>query len=135
MVQKLIQQKEVSLIKEGVERAWTGQAGEEKAQGNLTKVYIYMMEEGEEERTRLSSVVPSDRTRGNGHKIQTHKIISDFFFFPLMVVKHTSVEQVAQRDCRETPNQSRHSPGQPLLADPASTMVVGQDYLKRSLPT
>lgn len=60
MVQKLIQQKEVSPIKEEVERACTVQTGEEKAQGDLTKVYIYMMGGNEEERTRLSLGVPSD---------------------------------------------------------------------------
>lgn len=68
-------------------------------------------------------------------KIQAHKIISDFFFSPLTVVKHSGLEQIAQRDCRETQNQIRHSPGQPVLADPASAVVVGQDYSKRSLPT
>lgn len=60
MVQKLIQQKEVSLIQEEVERACTVQTGEEKVQGDLTKVYIYMPGENKEERTRLSLGVPSD---------------------------------------------------------------------------
>lgn len=62
----------------------------------------YMMGENKEERTRLSLVVPSDRTRGSGHKIQAHKVISEnmiffFLFFFLRVVKYTGVEQVAQR--------------------------------------
>lgn len=80
-----------------MESAWTGQAGEEEAQGDLTKVYIYMMGENEEERTRLALVVPNDRTRGSGHKIQAHQIISEFlnFFFPLVVVTYTGLEQVA----------------------------------------
>lgn len=53
----------------------------------------------------------------------------------MRVVKHTGVEQVAHRDCKETENKAGHSPGQPVLADPASTVGVGQDYFKRSLPT
>lgn len=43
-----------------MERACTVQTGEEKAQGDLAKVYIYMMGGNEEERTRLSLGVPSD---------------------------------------------------------------------------
>lgn len=75
-------------------------------------------------------------TRGSGHRIQAHKIISELFFFcAVRVVKHTGVEQVAHRDCKETENKAGHSPGQPVLADPASTVGVGQDYFKRSLPT
>lgn len=42
MVQKLIQQKEVSLIQEEVERACTVQTGEEKAQGgSYQSLYIH----------------------------------------------------------------------------------------------
>lgn len=50
------------------ERAGTVQPGEGKAQGDLTCVYKYLKGEWKEEESRLLSVVPSDRTRDNGHK-------------------------------------------------------------------
>lgn len=54
-----------------MERAWTGQAGEEEARGDPTKVYIYVMGENKEERTRLALLVPNDRTRGGGQNSST----------------------------------------------------------------
>lgn len=45
--------------------------------GGVMDVYKYMMGGNEEERDRLSSVVPSDRTRDTGHNIQTCEITSE----------------------------------------------------------
>lgn len=54
------------------ERAETLQPGEEKARGNL----IHLIEGSEEEGARLFSLVPTDRTKGNGH-IKTQEIPSE----------------------------------------------------------
>jgi len=37
-----------------------------KAQGGLNLLYKYLMKDGKEDKDRLFSVMPSDRTRGNG---------------------------------------------------------------------
>lgn len=52
------------------ERDGIVQAGEEKAQGDLISVCKYLMGDNEEKRSRLFSVVSSNRTRGNGHKLK-----------------------------------------------------------------
>ena len=54
-------------------RAGTVQPGEEEAQGDFIDVYKYLKEGFKEDGGRLSSVVYSDRTRGNGHKVQHRK--------------------------------------------------------------
>jgi len=48
---------------------------------DLNNVYKYLMGECKEDRVRLFSVVPSDRTRGNGLKLK-HKM------FCLNIKKH-----------------------------------------------
>lgn len=53
-----------------VRRAGTLQPEEEKAQGDLLNVFIYLMGKSEEDRARLFSVVSSDRTRGNEHEMR-----------------------------------------------------------------
>ena len=46
------------------------QHGEEKAQGNLINMCKYLKGGCKEDRARLFPVVPSDRTRGNGHTLK-----------------------------------------------------------------
>ena len=41
--------------------------------GNLINMYKYLMRGKEEEGARLFSAVPTDRTRGNGHRLKTRK--------------------------------------------------------------
>jgi len=62
-------------------RAGTVQPGEEKAQGVLIYAYQHLQGGCTEERARLFSVVPSDRTRGNGRSLKHRR-------FPLNIRKH-----------------------------------------------
>lgn len=53
-----------------VRKAGTLQPEEEKAQEDLLDVCIYLVGMSEEDRAKLFSVVHSDRTSGNGHKMK-----------------------------------------------------------------
>lgn len=46
------------------------QPGEEVAQGDLTNGWKYLVGGNQEEAARLFSVVPTERTRGNGDKLK-----------------------------------------------------------------
>lgn len=67
------------------ERAGTVCRGHEKAQ-----LYKYLMGRNEEEAARLFSVVATNRTRGNGHKLKIRKFHMNTrkHCFTLKVVKH-----------------------------------------------
>ena len=85
-------------------------------------MYKYLMGENEEEGASLFSTVPTDRTRGDGHKLKYMKfhLTQEYPFFTV----RESLEQVAQRGCGvflpgDTQNRTTHSPGRPVLADPA----------------
>ena len=55
-----------------------GQFREEEAQGDLINVCKYLQGGCKEDGARVCSVVPSDRTRGNGHKLKHRR-------FPLKI--------------------------------------------------
>jgi len=78
-----------SLLGGKAERAGTVQPGEEKAQGDLSNVYKYLQGGCREDDARLFSVVPRDRTRGNGHTLRHSR-------FPLNVriLFHSECDQV-----------------------------------------
>ena len=86
------------------------------AQGDLTQVYLHLQRGGEEDGARLFPGVPSDRTRGNGHKL-THRR------FPLNIRKHSVTVRVAEHWHR-LPREVVESPSLEVLRSRLD-MVLG----------
>ena len=91
-----VQQRATKMMRgpEHLIRAGNVQPGEEKAQGDLIGVYKYLQGGCKEDRARLFSVVPSDRTRGDGHTLKQRR-------FPLNIRKHFVTVRVTEPLFRE----------------------------------
>ncbi|GAB0177744.1 translation initiation factor IF-2-like [Grus japonensis] len=68
----------------------TVRSREEKAQRDLINMYKYLKGGWKEDVARLFSVVPSDRTRGDGHKVEHRRFPLSIrkHFFPVRVTEH-----------------------------------------------
>lgn len=113
------QRTRVSFMQREPERAGAVPSGKEKAWGDLISVHKYLTGRRKEE-AKLFSVVCSDRTRGNIHRLKYRKCCLNARkkFLVLRVVKHCfSFLTVSIHE--DIQNSTGQNPGQAVLADPA----------------
>lgn len=120
-----------------VRKAGTLQPEEEKAQEDLLNVCIYLVGMSEEDRAKLFSVVHSDRTSGNGHKIKYREFHLNKRKKEIYSNGQHILEHVAQRGSGVSilagiQNIPRDSPEQPTLVALALQGMIGLGGPQRS---
>jgi len=94
-----------------------------RLRGYVIYVYQYFKGECKEDRTRPFSVVPSDRTRGNEHKLTHGRFIFNIRKH-IFAVRVTDTDTGSQRSCGvsilgDIQKPSGQGPAQPALGDSA----------------
>ena len=110
-----------------------------RLRGDFINTYKYLKGGCQDDGTRLFSVVPNNRTRGNGHKLEHSKIQLNMRknFFPVRVPEqwHRLPREVVESPSLETFKTNLDAALCPLLWVSLLKQGVGQDDLQRSLPT